>query len=104
MFMAVSIIVASSNKFLLTVFILTGVKDCDTLRWLTSLEMKRLAGGAWQLWQTLRLFPLVISSHILDPNDEVFMLLFKLKDIVEMIVAPEFHYSFLNCSASSMNI
>ncbi|KAK3922559.1 Transcription factor YY2 [Frankliniella fusca] len=58
------------------------------------LDKKRLAGGAWQLWQMLRLFPLIIHGYIKDPTDEVWLSLLRLRKIVGMAIAPEIHESF----------
>lgn len=68
-----------------------------------SMEKKKLAGGAWQLWQMLRLFPLIIQGHIKDPNNEVWKLVLKLKEVGEMVVAPEMHTSFLGDYQEAIN-
>lgn len=59
------------------------------------LEKKRLAGGAWQVYNFLRLFPLIIYGFVKDVNDPVWRLLLQLRELAEFIFAPEIHVSHL---------
>lgn len=56
-----------------------------------SQNSKRLCGGACQLWQFLRLLPLLIFDNIDDINDEVWKCIILLSEIVEIICAPAIH-------------
>ena len=49
---------------------------------------EKIGGQAVQNWHFLRFFPLIIYNHIPDPEDPVWELLLKLKQIVELIVSP----------------
>ena len=53
----------------------------------------KLTGGAWQNWTFLRLYPLLIGDKIQDTDDEVWLSLLNLSEIVEIIFAPEIHKS-----------
>ncbi|XP_034237354.1 uncharacterized protein LOC117642862 [Thrips palmi] len=59
------------------------------------LQKNRIAGGAWQVWNTLRLFPLIVHGYVKNVNDPVWQLLLQLRDLSEFVFAPEIHESYL---------
>ncbi|KAK3929752.1 Dynein heavy chain, cytoplasmic [Frankliniella fusca] len=56
---------------------------------------KKLAGGAWQNWTLLRMFPLLIGDRIQKTDDPVWLALIRLTEIMDIITAPLIHHSFL---------
>lgn len=56
-------------------------------------KIDRLAGGAWQIFNFLRLLPLLIEDTIQDIHNEAWLCLLLLMEIVEIICAPEIHTS-----------
>ena len=60
-----------------------------------SATSKKIACGACQVWQFLRLFPVMISDKIKDFDDKVWYLVILLSEITEIICAPEIHESYL---------
>ncbi|KAE8738631.1 hypothetical protein FOCC_FOCC015883 [Frankliniella occidentalis] len=56
---------------------------------------ERVKGGAWQVWTLLRLLPLIILEHVLDPTDRYWKALLLLLEIVEIVCAPQIHKSHL---------
>ena len=55
----------------------------------------RIPGGACQIWNFLRLFPLLIHDKIRIVDDEVWMLTILLNEIVEIVCSPTIHKSCL---------
>ncbi|XP_034238081.1 uncharacterized protein LOC117643344 [Thrips palmi] len=51
-------------------------------------EYARVKGGAMQIFNTIRLFPLIIKDHIKDPNDKVWKCFLLLSEICDIILAP----------------
>lgn len=49
----------------------------------------KLVGHAAQNWCLLRLFPLIVGNQILDYDDEVWDLVLKLREIVDLVAAPK---------------
>lgn len=56
---------------------------------------KKITGGAWQNWNFLRLYPLIIGDKIKNIEDPVWYCLLNLSEIVEIIFAPEVHVSWV---------
>lgn len=59
-------------------------------------DHKRIKGGAWQVFVLLRLLPLIVSDYIKDESDEVWKNLLQLVEIVEIVMAPAIHESYLS--------
>ncbi|KAE8746883.1 hypothetical protein FOCC_FOCC006303 [Frankliniella occidentalis] len=55
----------------------------------------RVKGGAWQICVFLRLFPLLVKNFILDENDPVWRAMLLLIEIVEIVLSPSIHRSYL---------
>ena len=58
-------------------------------------DAKKISGAACQVWQFLRLFPILILDKVKDFNDDVWYLVLLLTEITEIICAPEIHKTFL---------
>ncbi|XP_039307878.1 uncharacterized protein LOC120358266 [Solenopsis invicta] len=56
---------------------------------------KRISGGACQIWNFLRLLPLLIEGKIETIDDEVWVCILLLSEIVEIICSPIIHKSCL---------
>ncbi|KAE8738904.1 hypothetical protein FOCC_FOCC015605, partial [Frankliniella occidentalis] len=54
-----------------------------------------LKGGAMQIFNTIRLFPLIVKDHIIDKNDKVWKAFLLLTEMIEIIMAPAIRKSFL---------
>lgn len=48
----------------------------------------RILGNACQVWQFLRLFPLLIENYLKDAYDDIWILLLLLSEITEIVCAP----------------
>lgn len=59
-------------------------KPCEV-----SPQTLKLSGHAVQNWNLLRLLPLILGDTVQDPQDNVWQLLLQLKDIVDLICAPQ---------------
>ncbi|KAJ8667819.1 hypothetical protein QAD02_009482 [Eretmocerus hayati] len=55
----------------------------------------RLDGGACQIWNFMRIFPLIIAERIKDPDDAVWLSFLTLTEVVEIVCAPMIHESYL---------
>lgn len=55
----------------------------------------RIVGGAMQIWNFLRLFPLIIENNIEDIHSEVWRAILLLTEIVELVLAPEIHVNVI---------
>jgi hypothetical protein len=66
-------------------------------------KKNRIIGGACQVWQFLKLFPLIMDNYIKDPYDEVWMSLLLLREIVEIVTAPVIEKSYLPYLQVSIN-
>lgn len=55
----------------------------------------KVPGGACQIWNFLRLFPILISDKILEVDNDVWMCILLLNEIVEIVCAPVIHKSYL---------
>ncbi|KAJ8674063.1 hypothetical protein QAD02_005325 [Eretmocerus hayati] len=53
----------------------------------------RLTGGACQIWNFVRLFPVLVVDKVRDIEDEVWLCVLLMTEIVEMICAPSIHDS-----------
>jgi len=58
-----------------------------------TVSKKKLGGQAVENWCFVRFFPLMVYGLIEDTRDEVWQLVLKLKEIVELVVSPEIHPS-----------
>lgn len=58
-------------------------------------KRKKIPGAACQVWNFLRLFPLMVHDKIKEYDDEVWHLVLLLNEITEIISAPEIHESYL---------
>ena len=60
-----------------------------------STKNTKLPGGACQIWNFLRLFPLLIEDKIVSTEDDTWILLLLLSEIVEIICSPTIHKAIL---------
>lgn len=54
---------------------------------------KKLVGGAWQIYTLLMLLPLFIGDKVQDFEDDVWIFLVTMTELVEIVCAPEIHIS-----------
>lgn len=58
-------------------------------------DYPKVKGGAWQVNTFLRLFTLIVKDFILDEDDPVWLTLLLLTEIVEIVLSPATHESYL---------
>ena len=58
-------------------------------------DSEKIPGGAWQICNFLRLFPLIVNDLIQDIHNEIWKNILPLNKIVELVVAPETHINYL---------
>ena len=72
-----------------------SIDDNQSKPCIISSNNTKIPGGACQIWNFLRLFPILINDKIVDMHDEVWMCVLLLSEIVEIVCAPMIHKSYL---------